>query len=746
MKNILTFAILFLLCSFVHAQSEYEQNYFLEDYSDTFKNESIVMVRLFEEYTFSNAGGSDYKVNVVYRAQYKLKDISALDAFSTLSKNKALKRYVLNQIKPDGKVNLIYEYYDKNYPDDGYEDKDEDDDEQKKKDSEEIPLENLEIGDIIDYQFEYTYTTKIKDFRKVILNNGKLEKKSQNVPNFNLYRYLVYKNRFLEEQYPIASGLIIYNVPKELSMVQKPLNCNFSFTSKPTSNSVLYECRLNNIKAYKREDFSYSYLHHPVLKFTLVQTDPAKAILYPYQFAVGKTEKEDIVALGRKIYNDKKYIPKYLYYLNTTKYPEGYTEASLDKFFTAFLKTFTKKDKNKLDKLNKFHEFLTNNDDLNENQFSDMAYAVLLARFCDKIKLPYKMMACMHGYDGKFEDVISPYEVTWGLYIPNKTGDNLYITSYAKESNIYEQFGSLSGSDLLIFNPKSTDPYEVIKYPVVDYKRNSLKHYSEIVLSDDKSYEYSFVNKYTYTGQQKYSISDEIISQFRHIDLYTPARFSGWVNYNEIYSDEISFKSFDAYQNLIKELDRVDSFWKIYIKQYHKGKMENFLYDEYHFKKIEIDSFRVFEDGNFTDDDTAEYSFKVEFKANGLLDKTSSDSIMVLNLGRLISEQYQLSNYKVNERFGDVYNSNRRYFTWDINIELPKNYRCINLADFNQSFENEAGVFTTEVDEKDGKLIMKVTKIYKVNYLPRDKWMEMVNYLHEAASYFNKRLLLEKKL
>ncbi len=745
MKNILKIAILFLACTQIHAQSDHEQNYFKESYTDTFKNESIVIAKLFEEYTFTTAGGPDYKVNVVYRAQYKLKDIKALEVFSTLSKNKDLKRYVLNQVKPDGRVNLIYEYYDKNYPDDGYEEKDEDEDDDKKKEKEDIPLENLEIGDIIDYQFEYTYTTKTKDFRKVILNNGKLEKKAVNVPNSNIYKYLLYKNRLLEDQYPIASGLIIYNVPKELNMVQKSSNCNFSFTSKTVNSKTLYECRLNNIKAFKREDFSYPYLNHPVLKYTLVQTDPFKAVYYPYQFTDGKTDKEDIVALGRQIYKDKKYIPTYLYYLNTTAYPEGYTQASLDKFFKAFLSTFTKNDKDKLEKLNKFHEYLTNNDELNENQFSDMSYAVLMARFCDAIKLPYKMMACMHRYDGKFENIISPYEITWGLYIPNKKGEDVFITSYDKKSNIYELFGSLSGSDILIFNPATLDPSEVIQYPAVDYKRNTLEQHLEVVLSDDPKFEYRFINTYTCKGQQKYAISDHIIGQFRNVDLYTPARFSGMVNYQDIYNEDLSFKTMKSYLNLLKELNRVDSFWKLTIKEYRKGQMLVYLYDEYHFREIEIDSFKLHQGGDYTDNDTAIYGFNIEFKANGIIDKTSSDSMLVMNLGKMISEQYQLSNYKINERLSDVYTSNQRKFTWDIEIELPKNYKCINLDDFKQNFENQAGIFKSEVTEKDGKLVLKVTKIYKTNYLPKEKWVEMVNYLHEAASFFNKKLLLEKK-
>jgi hypothetical protein len=385
--------------------------------------------------------------------------------------------------------------------------------------------------------------------------------------------------------------------------------------------------------------------------------------------------------------------------------------------------------------------------ELNNFQFSDICYTVLMARFCDKIKLPYKMMACMHKYDGRFEDIVSPYEVSWGIYVPNPKGDALFIEDFGEQSNIYELAGSLSGTDVIIFDPRKPEPYQVIKYPEGDYRKNTITHRSEVVLSDDKKFEYRFINDYTYKGQQKSSINDVISNQFRNVNLYTNARFSGMVNYMDIYSEEIAppFKSMEELQNFINELGRIDSFWKLYIKGYHKGGMSKFLYDEYDFREIEIDSFKLSQDGEIEDNDTSSFHFRIEFKANGVIDKTSNDTQLVMNLGRLITEQYQLSNYKVNERFGHVYNSTLRMLTWDINVELPKGYKCVNLADFNQQFENEAGIFRTEIVESEGKLLLKVTKIYKASFLPKEKWLEMVTYLQQAASYYNKKLLLEKK-
>ncbi len=738
MKKTILFPLL-LLSLYCIGQSEYEKNYFTQPYSDTFKNESVVIARMLEESTYIPYGVNDYKVTIVFRAQYILKDISALSSFSTLYKNNDLKKYELKQIKPDGKVNTIYEYFDKNYPDDGY-DRPEVDEEDEKK-PEEIPLEGLEIGDIIDYKYEFTITTKNKDFRKLLLKNGKFDKVPAEVNNYFQYKYLLFKNKFIENTYPIASSMVAIHVPAELELLQKSFNCDFKFTSKSASGKTTYECPINLVSSYKSEDFSYNYLHLPIIKYALVQSSSEKQAWYPYQFTNTSISKEDIAALGMKMYQDKLYIPKYLYYLNTQIGSEAYKEVSLNAFFTSFLKTFTKKDKDKLSKLNKLHEYLTNNDKLNEKPFGDIAYAVIMARFCDKIGIKYQMMACLNKYDGEWKDLLSPYEITWGLYIPSKQKD-IFITSYEEESNIYQRFGSLSGTELILINTK--DPKHLLStmvYPEVPASENLYEQHSEIVLSEDSLYDYSFTNSYTIKGQQKYVISEYIKSQFDHERLRTPYKFFGLVNFDDIYN----WKEFSSNEEWFEEYTRLDSSYRTYFKDYYSSRMLAFLYSEYNFNDIQLDSNRIRGEGDFVDNDSVTYGFKAYFKVKGLLENGSSDSVKILHLGKLATEQYQISNYEVEKRKGDVYVSNLKEIRWVNTVDIPEGYTCINLEDFNILFENEAGIFKTTAEIKDGRIVFSVEKIYKSHFLPKDKWMEMVNFLHMAEKMYMKKLLLHKK-
>lgn len=737
MKKTLLLPLLIIALNIL-AQSDYEKNYFSTTYNDTFKNESVVIGRMMEEYTYETYGQYDYKVTVVYRAQYILKDISALNSFSTLYKNEDMRRYELKQIKPDGKVNVIHEYFNANYPVDGIEKLDDEDEEEKTK--EEIPLEGLEIGDIIDYKYEFTYTTKTKDFKKILVKNGKYDKVPAEVYNRNPYKYLIFKNKFIKESYALANGVYVIHVPSELKLIQKSFNTDFKFTSKTNGGKTTYECALNLVNSFKSEEFSYYYLHHPVIKYALVQTSSPKQVHFPYQFNSENVSAEEVASLGKRFYLDKKYIPKYLYYLNTQSGGEPYHEASLNKFFSAFLKTFTKKDKDKYSKLNKLHEYLTNEDKLNDKTFGDMAYAVILARFCDKLGIKYKMMACLHKYDGKWSDIISPYEITWGLYLPKKDRD-LYITNYEEESNIYRRYGSLSGTDLIVFDPKNSKvSHEILKYPEVPAEENLYEQNSEITISDDTAYEYTFVNTYTLKGQQKYVISQYIKNQFDYEKLRTPYKFYGLVNYGDLYN----WKEFSSNEEWFEEAMRLDSSYRMYFKEYYNDRMLGFLYSEYNFNDITLDSNRIFEDGNYLDDESQDYGFKAVFKVKGLLEAGFNDSLKVLNLGRLMTEQYQIPDYKVEERFCDVYNSNLKVIKWNNTIELPEGYSCVNLEDFNFNFENEAGIFKCTAVVENGKLVFNIVKTYKTHYLPKEKWMEMVKFLQIAEITYMKKLLLKK--
>lgn len=732
-KQIFTLAVLLLSFQQIIAQSDIENKYFKSAVADTIKNESVVIVRDFEEYTIKSKAPYDYKTTVVLRSQYKIKDLSALNLFSTLYKSEGLKKINITQIKPNGKTKTIYDYTDNNYEENRSESNinlNEGDDQ--------IAVENLEIGDIIDYRYEYTYTTNVYEYTYKNIENAYAPREAL-IKNYNLYRKLPFKIKFLQEKYPSLSAQLVFILPKELDLIQNARNCNYQFEEKNIDGFNATVCNIGYVKAYKAEDFSFPYADLPVLKYAIVQSNnAAKGNLYQYQFTDAKVTPQDVANLGRAFYNDKRFMPKYLYYTKVSDNKNGYKMVSLNTFFKSFIKTFAKDNTDKIDVLNKFHEFIINNDEINTWQFSTMNMAVLLAKFCDKIKQPYKMMACYGKDDGEWQNVIHPKELNWGIYIDNG-GEDLFICSNNAQGNIYQKYAVFSGTDAIVFNTKELTEPEAIKYPEIKYTNNKGLYESDIKLIDPKLYTYHFNNTYNYTGAQKQSLNDYIEGKFSPEELSTNAPFYGLVNYRKLYHSDI----FKDTATFYPEDRRLYASFNAQRNENKNNDILYFLYDEYNFNQIELDSFRLFNNGEYEDNETSECGFKAEFKVKDLIQETANGQLL-MSFGKLISEQYEISKFKSNERFTNVNIKNQREFNWKITIELPKDYKPMNLQDFNQNFENIAGIFKAEVTQKGNTLTLNATKIYKTNYLPKEQWKELQLFLNQAVLFYEKKMLLEK--
>ncbi|MDI1232818.1 MAG: hypothetical protein PSX81_00895 [bacterium] len=738
MKKIAMLTCLFLVAGIqLNAQSEYEKKYFSETTQDTVKQESVVIVKDFEAYYISKFKEFDYKISVVLRTQYKLKDVYAVEAFSTMNKSKGVKKIQITQLKPNGNIKTIYINEDKEFKDDQTKDNI-----SVKEGEDELAVEDLEIGDIIDYRYEYSYTTAAPPTITKELENGRVYSTEAVIKNPSIYRKLPDFLKFLQEKYPVLSSYSIFETPTEINLIQKAVNCDYKFTESKVEKGKLFECRIGYIKAYKEELFSYKYIDLPVLKYSLVNTVKANIQnLYPYQFETGDVKNNDVAKLGTAFYLNPKFLQKYLYYTNTNKDPKGYAYVSLNKFFSAFIKTFGEDKPSKLEMLNKFHDYLSNNDEINTWQFGKMDFAVLLARFCDKIKQPYKMMATMHKYTGKWEDIVHPSEINWGIYIKDNKNE-LFITSAYTASNIYERFGSLAGTTVILFNPKDKENTSTtLIYPEVTYENNTITYESKIELMKETNgiYNYHFTNEYAYKGSQKENIDDNISGNFYPDALYTYAQSYGMVSYS-LYSSEM-FKDSGV---ILPELRRINASYRQRKKDSNDENFKAFLYSDYHFPDIELDSFRIIEGDGYPDDASAVCKFKVEFNSTDVIDNTAG-SFLLLKLGSLITEQLEISNYNNTERFSNVYNSNQKAIYWDIEVDLPKGYKPLNLSDFANNFENAAGVFKTTIVQDGQMLKLHVEKIYTTNYLPKEQWSDFVTFARQAVLFYEKHLLLEKQ-
>ncbi|MEX0594932.1 MAG: hypothetical protein WD512_00395, partial [Candidatus Paceibacterota bacterium] len=325
MKRILLIIVVCLV-SKLQAQSSIEKSFFSETLNDTFKKVSLLVVRHYEEISVTPLKKGDYQIETILRLQYHIKDMAALDNFKTLDKNADAKSYKVVQIKQNGQIQTIFEFDNKNYdPESKY-----NDDEDSPKEDDQMPLENIEIGDIIDYRYVYIRKTTVPEYEAVLINNGMYVNRYQSHPNTNIFKSLVNRDKLLNPKNPVLSYCIVVKASKDLKFLSKTLNCSEKFESKSMNDTPYYEFRKVSVQKIEAEDFTYDYLSLPNIKFSVVQTDPKLMAMYPHQFMSDNITFQDITKLGLSFYENKNYIPKYLHYLNTRYQSNPYQQVTLN--------------------------------------------------------------------------------------------------------------------------------------------------------------------------------------------------------------------------------------------------------------------------------------------------------------------------------------------------------------------------------------------------------------------------------
>lgn len=345
----------------------------------------------------------------------------------------------------------------------------------------------------------------------------------------------------------------------------------------------------------------------------------------------------------------------------------------------------------------------------------------------------------MKKNQGVWDNLVTPNEINWGILL-EKEGEKIFAIATGKAENIYLKYGSLSGTEVVVFDPKLPSGHETETYPETKYTENKQSITSEISIDDATKNSFHFINTYQYWGTQRLNLNDNIENKFGPAELKTPTNFAGLIDWN-MYDNEI----FKDTGDIMPEFRRINSSFGKYIDDYNNTSFEALIYDEYGYFDYKLDSFKLFKEGVFADNqsDTSDCGFKVEFDVTNLFEE-SANNMALIHLGKLITSQLDIENFKVNERIGDIYLSNQRQFETNITLEIPKGYKILNLNDFNQNFENSAGQFKTEATLKGNTITLKTIKIYKVNYLPKEKWNEMIEFLKKAAIFFDKKLVLEK--
>ena len=180
-------------------------------------------------------------------------------------------------------------------------------------------------------------------------------------------------------------------------------------------------------------------------------------------------------------------------------------------------------------------------------------------------------------------------------------------------------------------------------------------------------------------------------------------------------------------------------------KETKKSEYEEFIaelkerYSNSYSKVISIDTFIHLQTG--TRPGKPILSDKTEFTLADLTKKVG-DKYLV-ELGKIIGFQAEVSKDE-RVRLNNIWLDFPKELNNTIRFKIPDGYIAEGLENFNFNVDNEAGKFSSKALLENGYVIITTQKIYKLGFMPKEQWPNLVNMLDAAFNFTQKKMILRK--
>ncbi|MBC7915528.1 MAG: hypothetical protein H7Y07_15565, partial [Pyrinomonadaceae bacterium] len=157
-------------------------------------------------------------------------------------------------------------------------------------------------------------------------------------------------------------------------------------------------------------------------------------------------------------------------------------------------------------------------------------------------------------------------------------------------------------------------------------------------------------------------------------------------------------------------------------------------------QKISYKDFTISSDGRSAK--KSDLVFTEDFELPGMIRKAGKKYLV--NLTGLVGPQLQI---KKEERVRklDINVGYARSLSWVINFKIPEGYTVDGITELNSIVENETGKFSSEAKEENGVVVIRISKVYKLATINKDKWKDMLVFIDAAYNNSFKYILLKPK-
>ncbi len=363
---------------------------------------------------------------------------------------------------------------------------------------------------------------------------------------------------------------------------------------------------------------------------------------------------------------------------------------------------------------------------LSMNYFIDeFDFVTIYSSILKKFNIENEIGVCVPRTLGTPENLIIHDQLK--PFILLKDTVSIYITAPETNSVFGEIDGYIEGSESTLINSTTSDRRKIIRKETIPVSQPEQNLQIDTVFVDIAS-----LSPVSIAIKEKYYLTD--FSKKYH------QRYMA--TYYDTYNDEAMIY---AKYNISSKKDL--KYVKKHLESLEKHKDEYYaerrkIYDiiltqTQSVEKVEIDTLELINIGRWSNSDTLKYNHI--YTINEGINK--ANNFYIINVGKLIGKNKEFTDEEI-DRKTNIYIDTPHIVNWVLILNIPEGFEVQGYENLNNHVNNSTGTFDSKARISDDKLIIDISKIFKHNYHPLEKWPEMLEFLNAAVDFTQKQVLL----
>jgi hypothetical protein len=578
-----------------------------------------------------------------------------------------------------------------------------------------VALENLEVGDFIDYVTSYEGS-----IMAVFMPS------CSNLMHINF-----------QEEYPILNFNVEFKVRRgfyinAISLKGAPkLKLD---AAKSDKRFQTFKTSAKNLAPYQNTDWAFNDVVLPILKFQIcISKKNSKGDEIVGEMGVIKdrltpTEIQQSVAAA---YN-------YLYHNQTVKmgsvlyYKYRYNVQPFTDSYVKWAKRYHRNVKSDLEMFELLY-FRIRYDVYSgefkhlENVMNDEFFATLIHSTMKELKFNSKLLAAPGRQITTREGILSRRELYWLVAVGvGKNQKIIYPISLDRVPS--DSYWRLSGVEAQVIDTdlkKTPENYKpkYIKLPEDVKSNNTVSVNYQLSITDDLNLQVKSNQKYT--GQNRLGAPWYYTSAFD-----VSAEDKKLANIDKEKSTKASERRAQAKVADVKAFDFEEQ------KAKQRKRLESDISSRY--KLIKYEDFKLVSSGRSIEKPVMEV--EQSYVVGELVTKVGNNYL--LDIGKLFGS-FDKQDTSIVREFPIQYDYPMQV-SYKFELELPQGYQAEGLSTLDFNYETSIGVFKASATQADGKVFIQINRDFDRPEMSKDEWLEFATFMNLAFDYSQKKLLLKK--